>query len=159
MDIVARTGWTTDELNQGINQRTDLRETYDLVSLLIGVNNQYRGYSIDQFALDFAALLNRAILFAGGRAERVFVLSIPDYAYTPFGGGDMDISEEIDAFNAVNAQITMDRGVRYFDITPISRRGLDQPDLVAGDGLHPSGKQYGLWVQQMLLTVRGMLDE
>lgn len=159
VDIVARTGWTTNELDNGINQRQDLAAAYDLVSLLIGVNNQFRGYSIENYAVEFEALLDRAIAFADDRQDRVFVVSIPDYAYTPYGAGSTDISAGIDAFNAVNAGICQDRGIRYFNITPISRRGLAEPGLVAGDGLHPSGEQYAGWVDLMLTGVYEMLEE
>lgn len=146
--IIARTGWTTGELQNAI-QAADLPDTFSLVSLLIGVNNQYRGYPLEEYKTEFQALLNQAIAFAGGRKERVLVLSIPDYAYTPFGqqGNSSKISSEIDTFNAANKAITEAAGVRYFDITAISRRGLEQPDLVAADGLHPSGKQYEQWVE------------
>ncbi len=157
VDIVARTGWTTAELQAGINQRTDLSSGYDLVSLLIGVNNQYRGYAIDEYTVEFQELLEQAIDFAGGNTDRVFVISIPDYAYTPFGQGNGNISSDIDAFNAVNQSITEDYNIRYFNITPISRQGLQEPSLVAADGLHPSGQQYSRWVSIMLHDVKELL--
>lgn len=159
VDIVARTGWTTDELTTGIAGRNDLRNTYDLVTLLIGVNNQYRNRPVDVYEAEFTELLEQAIVFAGGDKERVFVISIPDYAYTPFGNGSTSISEGIDEFNAANKTITDSYDIQYFDITPISREGLDQPDLVANDGLHPSGKQYSRWVSLMLPTVREELEK
>ncbi len=145
--IVARTGWTTDELESGITAAgLTQTDTFSMVSLLIGVNNQYRGRSVEDYKPGFTALLERAIKFAGGRKERVIVVSIPDYAYTPFGGGRQSISEGIDKYNAANEAITRSLGVAYAQITPISREGLNDPSLVAGDGLHPSGKQYGRWV-------------
>ena len=147
VDIVAR-----------INDRTDLKATYDLVSLLIGVNNQYRGRPVDEYEEEFRALLQRAIDFAGGDKERVFVISIPDYAYTPFGNGNNTISEGIDAFNAVNESVTASYGISYFNITPISREGLAQPDLVANDGLHPSGAQYARWVSTFVENVKEKLE-
>ncbi|MBK8565405.1 MAG: SGNH/GDSL hydrolase family protein [Saprospiraceae bacterium] len=158
--IIAKTGWTTDELAAGIassNLTTD--STYDLVSLLIGVNNQYRSRPVESYKPEFTELLNQAIAFAGGRKERVFVVSIPDYAYTPFGNGRTDISEGIDAYNAANREISEGMGIRYFDITPTSRQGLDDPTLVASDGLHPSGKQYAIWVNGMVEGVKDMLGK
>lgn len=156
--IVARTGWTTDELDAAIrasNLTTD--STFGLVSLLIGVNNQYRGRSVEPYKDEFKALLHRAIQFAGGKKERVVVLSIPDYAYTPFGRGKPEISAGIDIYNAANEAITRQMGVTYINITPISREGLAKPSLVATDGLHPSGKQYGRWVSQMMPEVKRLL--
>ncbi len=157
VSIVAKTGWTTDELVSGIEAAGIADSTYGMVSLLIGVNNQYRGRPVSSYRPEFEALLNQAISFAGGKKERVFVVSIPDYAFTPFGKGNASISSGIDAYNAANREIAEQVGVRYFDITPISREGLDDPTLIAGDGLHPSGKQYGKWVNLMLPEVKEML--
>jgi len=156
--IIATTGWTTDELADGIEAAEISDSTYSFVSLLIGVNNQYRGRSVESYKPEFEALLNQAIGFAGGRKDRVFVVSIPDYAYTPFGQGKPDISAGIDAYNAANRAISEQNGVRYFDITAISRLGFDDPDLVASDKLHPSGKQYTLWVKTILPGVLEMLQ-
>lgn len=158
--IVAKTGWTTDELQAGIaSSNLTADSTFSLVSLLIGVNNQYRARPVESYKPEFTELLNQAIAFAGGRRDRVFVVSIPDYAYTPFGNGASHISQGIDAYNAANRQITEAMGIRYFDITPISREGLSDPTLVAGDGLHPSGKQYAMWASLMLGGVMEMLDK
>lgn len=159
VDIVARTGWTTDELNDGIDARSDLQGSYDLVSLLIGVNNQFRGWPIDEYEEEFRGLLDRAIEFAGGEKDRVFIVSIPDYAFTPYGGGRSEISEGIDAFNAVNRMIAEQYEISYFDITPISREGLDKPELVATDGLHPSGVQYARWVSSFMESIKEKLEE
>ena len=156
--IIAETGWTTDDLANALDTTTDLREGYDLVSLLIGVNNQYQGRSLENYRVEFRSLLERAIELAGNDTARVFVISIPDYAYTPFGGGSLLISEEIDSFNAANRTITAEYGIQYFDITPISREGLSEPELVASDGLHPSGLQYGRWVELMVDFVQAMLE-
>ena len=156
--IIARTGWTTEDLSFALDTTTDLRPDYDLVSLLIGVNNQYQGRSLANYRVEFRGLLERAIGFANNDSGRVFVVSIPDYAYTPFGGGSSVISEEIDAFNAANRSITSEYGIQYFDITPISRQGLSEPELVAADGLHPSGEQYRRWVELMFDDVKRMLD-
>lgn len=155
--IIATTGWTTDELKNGIAAANNLRNEYDLVSLLIGVNNQYRNYPLSTYKIEFKALLQQAIRFAGNDKTKVFVVSIPDYAYTPYGGGSATISNGIDEFNAACKAITEDLGVQFFDITPISREGLNDPDLVAADGLHPSGKQYTQWVELMLPMVRKMV--
>ena len=143
--IIAKTGWTTNNLRNAIIAE-ELTDTFDLVSLLIGVNNQYQGKPIEEYEIEFAELLQTAIDFAGGKKENVFVISIPDYAYTPFGNGNTTISQEIDNFNLVNKTITDSAGVSYFNITPISREGLDKPELVASDNLHPSGEQYSRWV-------------
>ncbi len=143
--IIAKTGWTTANLKNAIID-ADLTDTFDLVSLLIGVNNQFQGRSIDEYEIEFEELLQTAIDFAGGEKENVFVVSIPDYAYTPFGNGNPFTSQKIDEFNLVNKTITDSIGVSYFNITPISREGLDKPELVATDNLHPSGEQYSRWV-------------
>ena len=152
--IIARTGWTTDELNQAIDVSglTDSTK-FDMVTLLIGVNNQYRGRSVETYKPEFKDLLIRAIKFAGGKTTRVFVVSIPDYAYTPFGGGRTSISHGIDEYNAANEAITESMGIAYINITPISREGLNDPSLITTDGLHPSGKQYSKWVHLILPLV------
>jgi lysophospholipase L1-like esterase len=159
LDIVARTGWTTRELEAGIDARSDLRTAYDLVSLLIGVNNFYRGRPLAEYEQEFTALLLQAIDFAGGDRGRVCVLSIPDYAYTPFGGRDPNTSRGIDTFNAANRRITDSLGIAYVDVTPISRQGLDEPALVSGDQLHPSGLQYSRWVSLLAPVVQALLEE
>lgn len=149
-EIIAITGWRTDDLRNAIATR-DPRRDYDLVSLLIGVNNQYQGRSVSEYEKEFEALLEIAIAHARKDKSRVFVLSIPDYGFTPFGKEKQEkISEQIDTFNAVNKRITLKKGVAYVDITDISRMGLKQPDLVADDGLHPSGKMYALWVERVM---------
>lgn len=147
-EIVATTGWTTGELSAGIDQ-ADPRGTYDLVSLLIGVNNQYRGRDIEEYRVQFRALLERAIAFAGGDADRVLVLSIPDWGVTPFAKEKEEdrsrIAAEIDRFNAVNREETARFGARYLDITAVSRKAAADHTLLAADGLHPSGTMYRTW--------------
>jgi len=144
--IIAQTGWTTTSLKTAIDA-AGLKDTFNLVSLLIGVNNQYQGKSIDVYKQEFIELAERAIQFAGGKKGNVFVVSIPDYGYTPFGQNNQaSISAQIDLFNAVNKHLSDSLGLTYCDITPISRRGLSEPDLIAGDGLHPSAKMYKEWV-------------
>lgn len=144
-EIIATTGWRTDQLKQAIEKGTQHRE-YHMVSLLIGVNNQYQGRTAESYQPEFEELLRMAIALAGGKKERVFVLSIPDYGFTPFGRERQQaISKAIDAYNAVNRQVTQNLGVRYYDITGLTRKGLEDAELVATDGLHPSGKMYAWW--------------
>lgn len=152
--IIARTGWTTDELWQGI-QANPPQGTYDLVSLLIGVNNQYRGYNVDEYREQFRFLMTKSIEYAGGDVNRVFVVSIPDWGVTPFAADrDADvIAKEIDIFNAINQEEAESAGAHYINITSISRQALSDSSLVAFDGLHPSGKMYRLWVEKILPTV------
>lgn len=154
--IIAKTGWTTDELNAAIDA-ANVTGKYELVTLLIGVNNQYRGRDVEQYRGEFAALLQRAIGFAGGDAKNVVVVSIPDWGVTPFAEGRdrAKIATEIDRYNAVNREETQRAGARYVDITPVSRGG--DAALVAGDGLHPSGKQYGEWVKLIAPEARAAL--
>ena len=147
--ILATTGWRTDNLNNAVNI-AQLKDNYDLVSLLIGVNNQYQNKPVDQYAVEFEGLLKTSIRLAKGKNTNVFVVSIPDYGYTPFGLSNKEkISSAIDQFNEVNKRISSQYKVKYVDITDISRTGLDRPDLVASDGLHPSGKMYALWAQRI----------
>ena len=149
-DIIAVTGWRTDQLRAAVETQVSTRN-YDLVSLLIGVNNQYQGKTLTEYEKEFESLLALAIECAGNDKSGVFVLSIPDYGFTPFGKANKArISKEIDAFNEINRKISMKWGVLYIDITDISRQGLMSPALVAEDGLHPSGKMYTLWVKRIL---------
>jgi lysophospholipase L1-like esterase len=149
---IAQTGWRTDNLKNAIDQQKPL-SGFNLVSLLIGVNNQYQGGSTATYYTEFENLLKTALLLASNKPEHVFVLSIPDYAYTPYGNGSSVISSQIDQFNSINKIITESYRIKYVDITPISRRGLQQPELVASDGLHPSGIMYGFWVREILKSV------
>jgi lysophospholipase L1-like esterase len=158
--IIARTGWTVQELWEGI-QADPPEGTYDMVSLLIGVNDQYRGYPVDGYREDFRFMLGKAIEYAGGDPKRVVVLSIPDWAFTPFAG-DRDsepISLQIDEFNAINLEETQNAGAYYVDVTIISRMGLDDFDLIAPDRLHPSGKMYAMWAEKTLPTALKILSE
>jgi lysophospholipase L1-like esterase len=152
--IIARTGWTTDELWRGI-QADPPQGTYDLVSLLIGVNDQYRGSDIEEYREQFRFLLGKSIEYAGGDGNRVIVLSIPDWSVTRFAtGGRVDvISKEIGLFNTVNREETESAGAHYVDITPISQQAYNDSSLIAFDGLHPSGKMYKLWVEKTLPTI------
>jgi len=155
--IVAVTGWTTDELSAGMN-RPRLALNYDLVTLQIGVNNQYRGRSAGEYRGEFSALLQRSIRLAGNHPGRVVVVSIPDWGVTRFGlasGRDTaKIAHELDVFNAIARDEASRAGARFVDITGISR---DQPAMVADDGLHPSAAQYALWTRAIATTVNTAL--
>lgn len=149
--IIAKTGWTTGELLNAIEEQ-QIDESYDLVSLMIGVNNQYRGLSIENFKEEFTVLLKKAITFSKKNETGVVVLSIPDWGVTPFAS-DRDqnkIAEEIDQFNSVISQVCSNYKVSYIDVTEISRQVTSQPNLVAQDGLHPSSIMYSLWVKKVL---------
>jgi lysophospholipase L1-like esterase len=152
--IVARTGWTTDELQAAI-AKENIKEKFDFVTLLIGVNNQFRGYPEAIFRKEFIELLNASIKFANGKKNRVFVVSIPDWGATPYAAGAdrAKIGGEIDRFNAICKAESLKAGIKYIDITPGSRKALNDKALVAGDGLHPSGKMYANWVQQLAAPV------
>lgn len=147
--IIATTGWRTDNLANAITI-AKLKEEYDIVSLLIGVNNQYQGKPMERYATELESLLNTSIRLAKGKKQNVFVVSIPDYGFTPFGLQNKEkISKEIDLFNDT-AKKTCDRlQVKYINITDISREGLNDPSLVATDNLHPSGKMYSLWTKRI----------
>lgn len=145
-ELVAKTGWTTAELLTGIATRK-FEAIYDFVTLLIGVNNQYRGGSTAVYATEFELLLKQALTFTGNRQDHVIVLSIPDWGVTPFAKGkdQHQISADIDRFNGINQTIAISAGVHYLDITPGTRHAIDQPDLIAQDGLHPSALLYSAW--------------
>lgn len=155
-DIIATTGWTTKNLLDALTS-TNLQTNYDVVSLLIGVNNQYQGRSIEEYKSEFTLLVNRAIQYAGNMPSHVFVLSIPDYSKTPFAQiyDTAKISREIDQFNAANKAIALQLGVNYLNITPISRE--TDPELLSGDGLHPSGKQYYRWAELLAPMMQQVL--
>jgi lysophospholipase L1-like esterase len=152
--LVAQNGWTTDELLRGI-QAARLSPTFDLVSLQIGVNNQFRGYDLQTYRQEFRQLLEAAIGLTAGKSTRVLVLSIPDWGVTPFAvGRDRDqIALEIDRFNAVNRDETAKVRGQYVDVTPLTREKGDQIAFLAPDDLHPSGKMYAAWVQLLLPSV------
>ena len=160
--VIATTGWTTDELSAAMDAAEPLG-TWAFVSLLIGVNNQYRGRDAGEYEQQFDALLRRAVSLAGGRAGRVLVLSIPDWGVTPFAHADgadpSRVEHELDDYNA-RARLRCDAaGVAFVDITPVSRaRGAETAMLVA-DGLHPSGAMYALWMAQALPVARRLLAE
>lgn len=148
--IIARTGWRTDELKEAIENDQELADEYDLVSLLIGVNNQYQGRSVESFAPEFEDLVQTAIRLAGNNAKNVFVVSIPDYGKTPFGASkETQIERELNEYNKVSKEICRKYKVRYFNITFGSRRAKSDAELIAKDDLHPSGKMYKEWVEMV----------
>ncbi|MBL7711478.1 MAG: SGNH/GDSL hydrolase family protein [Chitinophagaceae bacterium] len=148
--IIAVTGWTTDELAAAIRER-NLKETFSIVSLLIGVNNQYRGRSVDNYMEEFTALLEQSIHFANGHTDKVFVLSIPDWGVTPFAEGKdrATIAKEIDAYNAAAKKITRSHKCHFIEITESTRINGTDAAYLAEDGLHPSGKEYAIWAQRL----------
>lgn len=149
-EIVAKTGWTTDELKAAIDQTVFLQE-YDFVSLLIGVNNQYRGRSVDNYKDEFILLLKKAIAFAGGNHKKVFVLSIPDWGVTPFAKerDAAKIAVEIDEYNNACRQIAEQEQCEFIDITASQRKDGSNPEFLATDQLHPSGNEYAKWAEQL----------
>jgi len=159
---IARTGWTTDELDAAIDAEAPA-SNYGLVTLLIGVNNQYRGRDLDNYAAEFERLLARAIGFAGGRPERVVVLSIPDWGATRFGAGSgrdlARVSAELDAYNAAARTACARLGAAYVDITPLSREHADDEAMLAADGLHPSATMYARWARLALPAVQAALTD
>lgn len=154
--IIAATGWTTDELAAAMDAAEPLG-TFDRVSLLIGVNNQYRGRDAQDYRGQFKPLLERAVSLASGQPRQVLVLSIPDWGPTPFGrasGRDLaTLAAALDAYNAAAAGECTRQGVRFVDITPLTRRLATQPGMLADDGLHPSAAQYTHWTRRVLETV------
>lgn len=159
-EIIARTGWTTDELSAAM-ERHAFAPPYDLVTLLIGVNNQYRGRDLDNYRAEFRALLQRAIALAGNRPEHVVVVSIPDWGVTRFGrhsGRDTaQIARELDSYNAANAEIAAALHARYADVTAASRDGGEQAGMLVGDGLHPSAAMYTRWLASILPAAQSAL--
>ena len=156
-EIVARTGWTTDELAAGIDSAAPIGP-FSLVTLLIGVNDQYRGRDTAAYRPAFRAMVARAVGFAGGDARRVVVLSIPDWGVTPFASRDRaKIAAEIDRYNAVNRDESLRAGAAYVDVTPESREAATNLALVAGDGLHPSAAMYAAWARLALPNARAAL--
>jgi len=158
-EYIAITGWTTRNLIDAINNTPPQRSTYDFVTLLIGVNNQFQGRSQAEYTTEFTTLLATAIKFAGNRPTRVAVLSIPDWGVTPFASGydRALIARQIDSFNLINKQISLAKNVNYIDITPSTRLAATDLSLVATDSLHPSGKEYALWATQLAAVIKAVL--
>jgi lysophospholipase L1-like esterase len=158
-EIVAATGFTTDELAAAIDKAT-LLPSYDIVSLLIGVNNQYRGKSLVDFAHEFEHLLQRAIQFAANAAQHVIVLSIPDWGITPFAA-DRDtikIAQEITAFNVVCEQMALQYNTHFIDITTAQKINGNKEDFLAADKLHPSSKEYAKWAALLTKKISSILS-
>lgn len=159
-EIIAQTGWTTANLLSTLAFSAPLRSQYDIVTLLIGVNNQYQHRTQEEYAGQFSTLLTKALQYAGNKKSRVIVLSIPDYGVTPFAGGSDQalIAREIDSFNVINKTISIQVGVHYLDITPASRQAANDRSLIAADGLHPSGLQYKLWAEGLVPIIKTALQ-
>jgi lysophospholipase L1-like esterase len=159
-EIVAKTGWTTDELQHAIDDH-QFKDSYDFVTLLVGVNNQYRGRTVEDYKSEFESLLRLAIQFANGKAEHVIVLSIPDWGVTPFAK-DQDreqIAIEIDHYNSANKSIAERYKTSYIDITPATREASNDSSLIASDGLHPSAKEYAGWSERLSLLIKSLIKE
>jgi lysophospholipase L1-like esterase len=154
-EIIAKTGWTTDELQQAI-EAAKPNGPYDMVSLLIGVNNQYRGNSIEVYKKEFIELVEQALVFSGSNPKHVVIVSIPDWGVTPFAEGRdrAKIAQEIDLFNSINREIAQSYGITYVDITSHSRNADTETDLVASDKLHPSGKMYTFWAGRVFVEMK-----
>ncbi|HAO45959.1 MAG TPA: GDSL-type esterase/lipase family protein [Ferruginibacter sp.] len=158
-EIIAKTGWTTDELSNAI-EGTSFLTAYDVVSLLVGVNNQYRGRSAAEFKVEFEHLLQRAIQFAGNQPGRVFVLSIPDWGVTPFAEGRNrnQVAAEIDAFNQVCETAAKQFQAHYINITSSQRVDGHDAEFLVADGLHPSGKEYAKWAAKLYKGISTQLS-
>ena len=151
--IIAQTGWTTSNLKAAILNENPSND-YELVTLLIGVNNQYQNKPFSLYEQEFPELVYQAILFAKGDKSNVIVVSIPDYAFTPFGNGNANISTQIDSYNSFAENYCNANNITFINITDITRLGLAQPELVAGDGLHPSAIAYAKFVERILPVAR-----
>ena len=149
-DYLATTGWTTRNLLNWMQTKLPDEKEYNLVSILIGVNNQYQRMDIADYEPDLRKIIDLALDIVDQDSSRLMILSIPDYAYTPFGGGNTTISQEIDEYNNIKRRVAIEYGIAFIDITDISREGLNNPSLVAPDGLHPSKDQYARWVQAII---------
>ncbi len=155
---IATSGWTTANLISAINMENPAKD-FDIVTLLIGVNDQYQRRDTTGYRTLFIEVLNKAVDFAGGRKAHVFVLSIPDYSVTPFVGEDdkARVSMQIDQFNAINKEVTLQNRISYIDITPSTRQAVSDPSLIANDGLHPSGKEYAVWARMLAPLIKKVL--
>jgi lysophospholipase L1-like esterase len=157
-EIIAKTGWTTDELLDAISKST-LLSKYDFVTLLIGVNNQYRGRDALEYKEQFEEILKKAIELANGKKEHVLVISIPDYSVTPYTRlMDIEkISKDIEVFNSINKALSIQYKVRYVDITTDFKDAKNNPALITGDGLHPSEKEYAKWAEKIADLISSQL--
>jgi lysophospholipase L1-like esterase len=162
--IIAKTGWTTDELAaaiKGVNYKA--HSDNEFVTLLIGVNNQYRDRDAEQYRKEFIELLHTALEYASNKSNHVFVISIPDWGATPFAANDRrsreEIGKAIDLYNSINKKEALNAHLNYIDITPISRQLKEHPDFVAGDGLHPSGKMYREWAKLLAGKIKEVIEK
>jgi lysophospholipase L1-like esterase len=158
-EIIAATGWPTTSLQAAIASQNP-QGPYDVVSLLIGVNDQYQQHDTTGYRARFLQLLNTSIQLAGNRSNRVFVVSIPDYSVTPFAqfSDTSFIRQQIDQFNAINREVTTQKNCNYLDITPSTREAKNDPSLLAADGLHPSGKEYKKWAERLGPMMKAVLQ-
>jgi lysophospholipase L1-like esterase len=158
--IIATNGWTTVNLISALAAENDLRSSYDIVTLLIGVNDQFQGATTSDYTTGFTTLLQQSIAFAGNKPSHVIVLSIPDYSGTPFGmdrNGNTNISSQIDSFNAINKQISANYYVNYINVTDDSREAFTDKSLLASDGLHYSAAEYAIWSALIASTIKSIL--
>lgn len=158
-EYIATSGWTTTNLISAINSQNPAKD-FDIVTLLIGVNDQYQQRDTAGYRERFSELLTKAVDLAGGRKTHVFVLSIPDYSVTPFvsESNKARVSMQIDQFNAINKEVTLQHRIAYIDITPSTRQAANDPSLIASDGLHPSGKEYAVWARMLAPLIRKVLQ-
>ena len=156
--IVAKTGWTTDELAQALREE-GIKETFSFVTLLIGVNNQYRGRDVNNYKEEFTNLLNQAIVFANGHTQNVFVLSIPDWGVTPFAEGKdrTEIAKKIDEYNLANKEISLAHKVNWLDITDSTRVNAAKEGYLVEDNLHPSAMEYKIWAERLATMIKKVL--
>ncbi|MGI8950741.1 MAG: SGNH/GDSL hydrolase family protein [Chitinophagaceae bacterium] len=156
---IAKTGWTTIDLQNAINAQ-NLHQTFDIVSLLIGVNDQYQGMDSSEYRIRFTQLLQKSIQLASNKLSHVFVLSIPDYSVTPFAANSdtVRIRREIDEFNFINKQITLSYNISYINITPLTKNMKNDASLIASDGLHPSAKEYANWALLLSPVMKQILQ-
>lgn len=156
--VIAKTGWTSTELENAIEE-AKIDQKFDLVTLLIGVNNQYRNESIVTFKESFIRLIDKALSLVNGNFRKLIIISIPDYGYTPFGYEKQEIiSKEINIYNEISKQVADSFEIKYIYITDVTRQGLNQPELIASDGLHPSGEMYQLWIPKIKSEVLNSLQ-
>jgi hypothetical protein len=155
-DILAVTGWTTGDLLNAIKE-SSIGDRYDIVSLLIGVNNQYQGKLLNEYEKEFRRLVGEAIGFVQGKADHLFVLSIPDYSVTPFAASldQQQIYKSLEEFNGMNRKVAKENGAHYIEITEESRRAREDRTLIASDGLHFSGKEYLKWARKLCASING----
>lgn len=162
VSVIAKTGWTTANLQRALQAvQPQTKGPYDLVTLLIGVNNQFQGLDEKEYREQFVDLLNKSIGYANKNLKRVVVVSIPDYSVTKFWEGHdrAATAKELERFNAICKEESLKAGVVYVDITPGSREAAAKPELLAADGLHPSGKMYGQWAELVFAAVKDELKK